>query len=212
MAERGVHMMFPAPGITLAGRAIRGCSWLLVASTLMLLAISPELARDPASETGTPLEYQIKAAFLYNFTGFVEWPPEAALRPTRPLTIGILGKDPFGDSLDKAIKGKTSHGTSLVLKRYSRLEDLERCDLLFISRDMLPRLQTILKRIAGQHVLTVAEEHPRLEADVVITLLISQNKVRFEIDRDAAEAEQILISSKLLSLAQTVRQERKTPE
>src|SRR5678815_3006098 len=212
MAEQSGHMMSPTPGITLAGRAIRGCARLLVASLLMVFAVSPEVARDPGSDTGTPLEYQIKAAFLYNFTGFVEWPPEAAPRPTRPLTIGILGKDPFGDALDNAIKGKTSHGTTLLVKRFSRIEDLERCDLLFISQDMLPRLEAILKRIAGRHVLTVAEEHPRLEADVVITLLISENKVRFEIDRDAAEAEQIQISSKLLSLAQTVRQERKTPE
>ena len=205
-------MMSSKSGAARRGRTIRKSSRLLAAAVLLALAISPCIARVPASETDTPLEYQIKAAFIYNFTGFVEWPAEALPRTTRPLTIGVLGKDPFGDALDQAIKGKTSHGTSLLLRRFARIEELERCDLLFISRDMLPRLDAILKRTAGQHVLTVAEEHPRIPDDVVITLVISDNKVRFEINRDAAEAEGLTISSKLLSLAQTVRQDRKSQE
>ena len=211
MAELGGLMMnSPKSGVASSGRAIRGSSRLLAAAILLALAVSPCLARVPASETETPLEYQIKAAFIYNFTGFVEWPPETSPRTSRPLTIGVLGKDPFGDALDLAIKGKAVHGSNILIRRFARIEDLDRCDLLFISRDMLDRLDVILKRIVGQHVLTVAEEHARLQDDVVITLLISDNKVRFEINRDAAEAEGLTISSKLLSLAQAVRHDRKT--
>src|SRR5687767_223921 len=90
----------------------------LVMSAMLLLG-----GRDAPAETTPPLEYQLKAVFLFNFAQFVEWPPEAFPEAQTPLVIGVLGEDPFGAYLDETVRGETVNNRSLVVHRYRRVEE-----------------------------------------------------------------------------------------
>ncbi|HEY3175540.1 MAG TPA: YfiR family protein [Candidatus Polarisedimenticolia bacterium] len=149
---------------------------------------------------GTSVEYQIKAAFLYNFAKFVEWPPPA-FDDDAPLTIGLLGEDPFGGAIDQAIEGKVVNGRGLALKRFAKVKDLQPTAILFISRSSSRDLDEIFERTRGAHVLTVGESDGFAGKGGVINFFTDENKVRFEINLEAARAAGLQISSKLLGVA-----------
>jgi hypothetical protein len=164
---------------------------------LLLLAFAgPAFAQEPA-----PLEYDLKAAFLYNFVKFVEWPPDAFAGPRSPLTICVYGQDPFGDSLDGVVRGETLGERGLLVQRPEGLDDLRDCRVLFVSRSERQRLPEILSRVEGAPVLTVGETDGFLRAGGMIDFVLEDNKVRFLINQDAAERSRLRISSKLLRLA-----------
>ena len=118
---------------------------LLAGSTALLLAAAPGLGSSPRD----PLpEYPVKAAFLYHFVEFVEWPPASPLPPAT-VTIGVLGRDPFGDVLDKAILEKMVAGRTLAIRRFASVEALEPCEILFISSSEMAHLPEILARLRG---------------------------------------------------------------
>jgi len=150
-----------------------------------------------------PREYQLKAAFLYTFIKFVDWPNAGTVNPSRPLCLAILGQDPFGDDLD-AIKGKSAKGRTIVIKRYRRIEDVKDCDVLFISVSERGRLARILKQMQNSPMLTVADQEGFCEAGGMINLTTVKNKVGFEINVAAAHRAQLHISSQLLKLAKIV--------
>lgn len=85
-------------------------------------------------------EYEVKAVFLFNFTQFVDWPPAAFPDAQAPLTIGVLGDDPFGDFLDETVRGEKSNSRPIVIRRYRRVEEVGPCHVLFISRSESHRL------------------------------------------------------------------------
>jgi len=152
-------------------------------------------------------EYRVKAAFVYNFAKFIDWPAEAFPNGRAPLALCILGKDPFGVALE-TIKGKTVKDRKLVIQHLARIEDLERCHILFISASEEKHLERILKTLKGSNVLTIGEVRQFAELGGMIHLTMKENKVRFEINVDAAERAGLKISSKLLKLAEVVRDER----
>lgn len=157
------------------------------------------LAAAPAPE-----EYQVKAVFLFNFTQFVEWPPEAFTDPTAPFVIGILGRDPFGSALDDAVRGEKVNGRPLVVRRYSRLSELKPCQILFIDRSARGEAQKALAAVDRQRTLTVSDFAPGAERDVVIRFLTEDNKIRLRINVDSAREAGLTISSKLLRPSQVV--------
>lgn len=163
----------------------------------------------PAARTlsATPNEYQVKAAFLYNFAKFVEWPPGTFAGPNAPLVVEVLGEDPFGQSLDEAIGGRSVNGHPLLIHRSRRLEDLRGCQLLFVSSAEQKRMPLILARLEGWPVLTVGEWETFAESGGIIQFLLEDNRVRFAINLDAATRARLKISSKLLTLAKIMREE-----
>lgn len=145
----------------------------------------------------------MKAVFLFNFTKFVEWPPEAFATPQSPIIIGVLGADPFGAALDQAVAGETVNGRPIELKRFKTLGDLASCHILFISASHTERVPEILRRLRRSGTLTVADMDGFASRGGAIQFL-SNGRVRFAISQEAAERAGLKVSSRLLSLASAV--------
>ena len=152
-------------------------------------------------------EYQIKAAFLYNFghDAYVRWPAEALGSESDPFVIGILGNDPFGTALREIAQHKKVKGRKLVVRRFATMEDYDHCHILFISRSQSrqQRLRAI-RGIAGHHVLLVGESPGFAQDGGAINFYIEQNKLRFEINLESARNHELTISSRLLSVARVI--------
>ncbi|MGH8478321.1 MAG: YfiR family protein [Gammaproteobacteria bacterium] len=181
-------------------RIKRGLSaaWLVLSAWLLSSALG--LSAEPAA----PREYQLKAVFLFNFAQFVEWPPQAFADAQTPLVIGVLGRDPFGAYLDETARGETANNRSLVVQRYGRVEDINTCHILFISRSEGDRLEHILASLRGRNILTVADTEGFALSGVMIRLVTVENKIRLRINLEAAQAANLRISSKLLRTAEII--------
>lgn len=149
-----------------------------------------------------PTEYQIKAAFIYHFAEFVDWPPQAFTGASSPMVIGILGENVFGDNLQRTINGKTVRGHPLQVKQFTSLAEATNCQVLFISASEKDNLPKILAQLQGGNTLTVGEKMDNfLSTGGMINLVIVEAKVRFQINNEAAKKAGLTISSKLLTLA-----------
>jgi hypothetical protein len=173
-------------------------SRLLPCLLLLALVCRPLWAQDALSE------YQVKAAYLFNFLKFVEWPEDAFADPLAPIVIGVVGEDPFGSALPQVITGKTVQGRDLVIRIYRPGEDLRGAHILFISPSEKKRIPMILASLRGSSVLTVADTSEFLNAGGMIQFLNENNRVRFAINVDATGRARLKMSSKLLSLAKVV--------
>ena len=150
-------------------------------------------------------EYQVKALFLYNFARYVEWPPETFRAANDPIVICVLGQNPFGGALDRAVVGKVLGARPFAVRQISDLSPGSGCHILFINSSQSRRFRSMAGRLKGSAVLSVGET-PGFTADGgVINFKLENGKVRFEIDLDAAGREHLRISSKLLSLAQIAK-------
>ena len=147
-------------------------------------------------------EYKLKALFLYNFGKFVEWPPQAFSSASAPIIIGIYGHNPFDDNLENVVRGQIINGHPLEVRRIILLSDLKTCHLLFISASEKNDLYAILKAARGSSVLTVGETPEFIPAGGMINFFIEDDKIRFEINPEAARQAGLTISSKLLSLSE----------
>ncbi|GFO70484.1 hypothetical protein GMLC_40630 [Geomonas limicola] len=147
-------------------------------------------------------EYQVKAAFLYNFLKFVEWPSDSTTS-SGSLTLGILGKDPFGEAIEE-VRGKTAKGRRIAVVHLRTPEEARDCDLLFISASERGRLAQILKTVQNYRVLTVADQEGFCQAGGMINLVSVKNRVGFEVNMAAATRVRLRISSQLLKLARQV--------
>ena len=145
-------------------------------------------------------EYYIKAAFLYHFANFVEWPAEAFSPDSETLTVGVIGKSPFGAALG-SIEGKTVKGRQLVIRQFNSVEELQHCHILFVSPSQRQNWPQIVNAVQGWHVLTVSEVDGFAHNGGVINFRTRGNKVRFEINREAAELAGLRISARLLRIA-----------
>ncbi len=150
-------------------------------------------------------EYQVKAAFLYNFAKFVEWPPQAFKNSTEPIGVCILGQDPFGQALEEVVKGKQIDGRALVVRNISGARQAGDCKILFVSSSERKHLASILTAVKATSVLTVGEMENFAAEGGVINLRPENGRIRMEINVQAAEQGRLRISSKLLSLAQIVK-------
>lgn len=176
----------------------------LSAAWLVLSALLLSGGLDLSAQAAAPREYQLKAVFLFNFAQFVEWPPQAFPDARTPLVIGVLGRDPFGAYLDETVRGETVNNRSLVVQRYGRVEDINTCHILFISRSEGDRLEQILARLRGRNILTVADAEGFALPGVMIGLVTVENKIRLRINLEVAQAANLRISSKLLRSAEIV--------
>ena len=148
------------------------------------------------------LEYRVKAAFLLNFTKFVEWPAEAFENSRSPFRICLFGNDPFGGVIDQMVKGEGLNGRPLVVSRISRMPEPKACQVLFVNRVSTDDMKALAPLRPG--VLTVGEGHEFVRDGGVIAFVVENRRVRFDISQRAATSEMLTISSHLLSVARSV--------
>lgn len=195
----------PGPG---RPRAFRRWGFGSLSRSARLLALGVWLlscgALPGQTHSAEAQEYQVKAAFLYNFAKFVDWSGEPG-GSGAPLVIAVFGKDPFGPTLENVVWGKTVNGRPLLIRRTSRVEELFPCHILFISSSEKRRLGEILQALGRASVLTVSDMEEFLQLGGMVRFLVEDNKVRFGINLEAARRTGLKISSKLLSLAKPDR-------
>jgi len=144
-------------------------------------------------------EYEVKAAFLYNFAKFVEWPDPAS----GPIRLCVVGDDPFGNNLEETVRGKTISGQPIEIKRLNRGDNPRSCQIAFISASERP-LRAVLDLLQGASTLTVGESPNFAKDGGMINFVLEDKRVHFEINPAAAQREGLRISSKLLNLARIV--------
>lgn len=176
---------------------------LLFAVTALLAAGGP--ARGEEGAPGSLSDYQVKAAYLYYFTTFVDWPPEAFERTGNELVVGVLGEDPFGEILDATLRGKSVNNRPLVVRRFASIKDARDSHILFISASERDRIPSILKALDGAAVLTVADVDGFATRGGQIAFHTIDRKVRFDINVAAVERARIKISAQLMKLGRIVR-------
>lgn len=164
----------------------------------LLLATAVAL---PAAEP-KPTEYDVKAAFLYNFARFVEW-PEGARQDT--LRIGILGKDNFGNAFD-AVLGRARQPQPVVVQRVDQVDELGPCHILFVSDSERRHVAPTIASVAGRPILTVSDLEGFAERGGIVCFVTRQSKIRFQINPAAAERAGLRLSAKLLRLAELVEE------
>ena len=150
-------------------------------------------------------EYQVKAAFLYNFAKFVEWPAQSFKGPDDPIAICVVGQNPFGSMLEDTVKGKRLEGRAFVVRTVADVQQAGGCHILFVSSSEREHLQSILASIKTTGILTVGETAGFAKDGGIINFKLDGGMVRFEINIDAAAKEGLQIRSNLLSLAQIVK-------
>lgn len=159
------------------------------------------VAHPAQSRAEAPTEYQIKAAFLFNFAKFVEWPERAFARADSPIVIGVLGDDPFGADLDRLVRGKRIENRTLVVRRFQDVDQAGGAHVLFISSSEQRRLPAILAALRTSPVLTVGEVTQFNRLGGIIKFAVENKKVLFDINPDAAERARLQLRAQLLRLA-----------
>ena len=154
-----------------------------------------------AAQQGVPLEYRVKAAYLLNFTRYVEWPAQAF--PTRddPMRVCVLGSDPFGDALEETFAGRTAQGRRITVSHVESASQARDCHVVFISGDEWQRHPDVLAAVHSPGVLTVGEGSRFAESGGVLSFVPVDRTVRFAVNLEAGDAARLRISSRMLQLA-----------
>lgn len=160
-----------------------------------LLTFAPGVLADELPE------YRLKAAFLYNFALFTEWPAEVGTT----LNLCIHGQDPFGKEIDP-LEGKVVGGRSIAVQRRAANASLQGCQIVFIAPSAIGNLPRVLDAVQGSPVLTVADSPGAARQGVALNMAVVQNRIAFEANLKAARAARLVLSSKLLRLATEVQQ------
>jgi len=156
------------------------------------------------AETEGEAEYRVKAAFLYKFGEYVEWPSDPVQRTDNSLVIGVIGADALADHLAQLVVGRSVNGRPVSVRKMRRGEPLDTVQLLFIGRSENDRLAGHLAAARGHPVLTVTESDQGLSAGSMVNFVIVDDKVRFDIALPAVEEGNLRISARLLSVARKV--------
>jgi YfiR/HmsC-like len=170
--------------------------FLLLGAALQLCAQAPGPAFD---------EYQVKAAFLYNFAKFVEWPPGTFANSNDPIGICIVGQNPFGSTLENMVQGKKVGDRAFVVRRLPDTQQAKSCQILFIAAGEWKRVRALLDVLKGSPVLTVGETDDFTSSGGVIAFQLEGPRVRIQIALETAVRAKLRISSKLLSLAEIAK-------
>jgi hypothetical protein len=170
-------------------------------TVLLVVALVGTLSHAAAASS---LEYRVKAAFLYNFAKFIEWPPEAFSGPEAPYSICVLGQDPFREDLEAAVSDNLVQGRRLVVRRLPNVKEAPACHILFVASSERERLRAILEAVEGTPILTVGEDEDFTRLGGCLRFFLLENRVRFEINLPATDRAHLKLSAKLLSLARVL--------
>lgn len=182
--------------MTLGGRFIAvllTAAWLLAGP-----AATPAVAQ---AATGGSLEYSVKANYLVRFAAFVEWPSRVFVNAQAPVVICVAGRDPFGLTLDRAARGQTAYGRPLIVRRPATREAVVGCHILYVGEGS----ETLIAAAAGQPGLLTVTDSATTTGRGTIHFVLSDARVRFHIDQQAATRNGLAVSSRLLNLALSVR-------
>lgn len=175
---------------------------LALLSIFLLILELPQYARpQPVAE-----EYQVKAAFLFHFAQFVNWPPGVLNSNDSSLILCVFDDEPREQEFQSTIEGKVIGARVLHVRQISHSQEVQGCNILFLSRDEARRQSAILKNLRGMPVLTVGETDNFLSDGGMIRFHLDEDKIRFDINLDGAESSHLKISSRLLLLATSVTQ------
>ena len=177
---------------------VRGATAVLLAAVLFG-GSAPVLAQGRASS-----EYDVKAAFLFHFAQFVEWPEGTFRDTTSPLLYCMIGEDPFQGALDASFKGKTIGAHALQVKHLKEMDEAQGCQVVFLGKLGKRSVPEELARLKGTPVLTVGETEQFVKENGMIGFCLEDNKIRFEINLESAERAKLKISARLLALAKAV--------
>jgi hypothetical protein len=192
-------------------------SHLLIAAVVLLILLMASNAY-PDTTSAQYKEYEVKAAFMYNFLKFVNWPEKKMAEDGNQIIIGIIGDDPFGSATD-IFKGKTIENRILVVKRFedvrqlkemsendknNRMEELKKCHLLFICSSEQKYVRDIIDIVGNHGVLTVGDTDNFIESGGIVNFFLEDNKIRFDINLDSADKAGLEMRSQLLRLARKV--------
>jgi YfiR/HmsC-like len=181
------------------GAGSRFCAGLLVAIFMSLSGAPPSRSQD-----ATPVEYQVKSAFLLNFAKFIEWPAEVFQDEKTPISICIFRYDPFSRSLDNILQGKTINNRQVVARRIVEPAELSACQIVFVSEREERSLPDVLNRLKGLSVLVIGETGAFAERGGGIQFFLEDHRLRFAVNVDAVRKARLNVSSKLLALAKIV--------
>lgn len=167
----------------------------------LLFALGFSAGADAQSEYA---EYQIKAAFLFNFAKFVDWPTDTFKDEKQPMTFCTIGDDPFRGALDEVVSGKMSGSHAIQIQHHKLPQDILGCHIVFIGSQQKKHMAVILDHLKTSPVLTVGESEGFVQQGGMIGFVLEDDKLRFNINLDSARHAQLKVSSRLLSLAKTV--------
>ena len=168
----------------------------------MLIVLATIALPCNAAIADKSLEYGVKAAFLYKFSAYVDWPATAFVSPTSPFSVCLVdSSDQFNSTLTKVVNGEKVKGRTVVVRQINNLEDESSCHILYIGTSDAERAAEAIEATRGSNTLTVSDN----ASLGIIDFLITDNHVRFNIDDAAAAQNGLVISSKLLSLAVNVK-------
>src|ERR1051325_1244096 len=169
------------------------------ATLLTLLSLLLTYSRGRAQDSA-PSEYQLKAAFIFNFAKFVEWPPTAFSDAKSPFVVGVLGENPFSTDLERALHDKTLNRRPMKAVECRTLAEAKKCHIVFISASEKTRIREILKDLGPTNILTVSDADGFIESGGMIAFYREGNKIRFEINDQTAKKAGLKIDSRLLGL------------
>jgi hypothetical protein len=176
-------------------RAVLGC---------LLMVLCPGAGAGAENNAQSFSEYQIKAGFLFNFTRFVEWPDRAFGGADSPFVVCTLGETPMAGLLTEAAAGKVVNGRAIAIRRAKGGEELRACNVLFVGAAEEKRVGRIVDAVKGMDVLTVGETQGFAQAGGVINFVVQDNKVKLELNMDAAARANLKISAKLIAVSHVV--------
>lgn len=171
----------------------------------LVLGLSQPGFAQSGDEAVINREYPLKALFLYNFGSYVEWPPTAFAGDSQPFVIGFVGSSPVESTLREIAATKKINGRAIAVERFAFADAVKPCQILFIARDVsLQNQEQAVDQLRHQDVLIVGESQGFAQRGAVVNFFIEANRIRFEINVDAAAQHHLRISSKLLALAKIV--------
>jgi hypothetical protein len=191
----------PAPNGSSILDRIFGSRWKLFLLRVALCFLAAVAQAQSATE------YQVKAAFLFNFAKFVEWPADAFLNADAPLQICVLGPDPFGRDFEQVIEDKSVNGHRLEVIHPSGVLQAKSCQIVFVAATEKSQILQIFQGLKGASVLTVGDTPGFAKMGGIINFVIEDSRVRFEINLKAAELAHLKLSARLLTVAKLVLNE-----
>ena len=180
-------------------RGVPSRLWIAMLAAVWMLAVPGMQAQSSKIS-----DYDVKAAYLFNFGRFVEWPTDGEADNSGAFTFCILGPDPFGPNLDHLLAGEKINGRNLIVKRISNAQESAGCQVLFMSKEEEGRLNKIIKTLDKEAVLTVSDIPEFAKHGGMIQFVVEQNRVRFEVNLDATQRAGLILSSDLLKVATAV--------
>jgi hypothetical protein len=151
---------------------------------------------------GSDREYKVKAAFLFNLAQFIEWPSNVLSEPDSPLTIGILGENPFGAYLEGIVSGENVNGHPLLVKHCQVVEEATTCQIVFINLPEKIKMKETITALKGRSILTVSDKDNFIREGGMVELIKKTNKIGLVISTQSTKEDNLIISSKLLQIAQ----------